>query len=1059
MSTIDTIKSGEPIDDTITAYNAGIVKIRCKINTYCPFSDAPYYESPLNFNIKSSEILPPDIIKDLIGFDGLEGLSLSPIYNYRHMFIEDPPSDEGITGTLTTALRGAQFSFDDPPYKEDYTWIISDSFFQGTPIFRISDYAKVYNVTGNDPCFNQPVWEYGNEGKEHVQDSDVLNNDLIGNWAGYSTQSLKQVTAASCRGQGVHWRLEKKTPVFNGQDFFLEFYTKAISDDVKNIHLEDSGFKGIAKEKYAALDVTNSSGKVRFEVNNAYVDQSCYINNAVKSLSKEFNFTNQAYYCIELGVNTETNYFIVLTQNNHPTFIEIRKVNTDGDRVSFVHGVCNQISSKQLIEAKNFRITFRNHLGFLIVYFEVGGQIISWQIGKTIPSYVPAAGLDTIKYTASTVANSLIPNFLKSDPNQFKVQITENDIQQEQQSLVIPRGKIAVFGGNMLCSFSFGFLQYVNMASMQLPYNSKYSMPIQCINKRVSLAISSSELYQSDSVYSCDADLVIENQQPKNITFLQTGKTLREIGYDDDKYKSLIDARYIKQGEDQKYKKEDFIITIRLKSGHYKFNNWVLKFAKTPILTTLNILGDKGTGDLWPVTVDQIIQDSILSFTETWGSDTLTDVSHNASISFLYFPELQEYEIIKNLYNKAFYVQIEVAYGPHGSDFIPTVSSTKDKGVYISSVRRATQSAIPDNKNYTGCNYTGLQPNTYYRLITGICYGGEIITEHGKRVLSCQIKDYSTILEHKIFLNSPYFDGYNDAQSINKILSMASFKSDNKYDASNIIKMISDKVSTFQGNNSKKESTINIVDSTLRRSIYKTYYLPDTWHKLQEPFWKFKDGENYWQGIKRICETSGSVGFFDEYGEFHYERDAAELYRNRAFAMGVGATDATTVAGAENPIPIFKYTTNPGLYEGQRMYNQVATSYGVLDVFNTFKVISSSPDGALLMQDLINIDKVIDPNSVGFLGYEKLWWQILPLGTESAVQRLAYFNQSLFSNPPRSWKFETVGLPIRPKDIILVNGEVFSITNVNNNIDPNKNLWWQTVECEWFDITPPVTIT
>lgn len=1080
MAKISTIDPNKRWNSSDPAYNAGVVKLRCKINAECPFSDAPYYDTSIVFNGESIKIFPSDLIKMFGSVSNLEGIYLRPIYNYRHMFVAESKdsttvtaSDENGNTTYTRTYKTPNtqrlepdiYYGDDPPYVNDYTWIISDSFFQSTPLFTISDYDKVYDIIGNDPCFNHPVWQYTPENKRHVQSNDGEVGDLK-RYTSAMTQFLRQSTSASCAGKGVHWKLTKKTPMRKGQDFFIEFVKKAISDDVAFIKLENAAFQGLSADKYSSIDVRAGDKKVNLnmiDTNGIGVTLSdqYYINNAVRDSTEAYDLTNQAYYCIEMGDGTDSHYMIMLTQRSSPTFIEILNANSSGEQISVVHSILDGVSSAKLLESDSFRMTFRNHLGRLVINFEVDGEVIPWVITRKRP-----------------VLNTEI---LNSDG-----EIDTDSVRWEDDLTLVPEGNMAIFGGNMLMSFSFGYLQYVSSKTLIMPPTEYFSMPLNCVNKRALLSVS--DATDALSLYNCDADKVVENSTEKNINYLKTNAPLRAASKDI--YSSIIECEYQSISQDEENSTENYKIQIKMTPGSYQMNGWLLSNAKTPILTIVRILGDKGDSDLWePTSLSNeipgvvgsytseplVLSDNIVDFSETWNSENLTSIKHSATLTFLFFPELPEYNVLKNLYNRAFYVQVEVAYGGRdngsytpmigfqgaGGDLTSLVFDYRknnegniDGGLSSQTIVKGVDS-IPANDN-TGCNYTRLQGNTYYRLITGICYGGEITYEHGKRVMVCKIYDYTKVLEDQVFLNSPFFDGYNDAQTLNTIFEMASFKDGNQF-PKNLLSIIASRFNKQNiGDNYKGNNYISLVDSTGRRSTYKEYYLPDSYDKLQNPFFKFKDGENYWQGVTKICETSGQVGFFDEYGVFHYEKDPAELYRNKAFSQGVGSSDTKSLNGASNPRPIFKYTWDPGTYEGQMIFNKLETTYGVIDIYNTFKVTSASPNGELLISDRVNRKQITDPNSVGFLGYEKLWWQTLPLGSQEATENLVEFNNALFTNPPRVWKFETQGIPLRPKDIIQVNGEVFSVVNVSNSIDASKNLWWQNIECEWFEITPPV---
>ena len=55
-----------------------------------------------------------------------------------------------------------------------------------------------------------------------------------------------------------------------------------------------------------------------------------------------------------------------------------------------------------------------------------------------------------------------------------------------------------------------------------------------------------------------------------------------------------------------------------------------------------------------------------------------------------------------------------------------------------------------------------------------------------------------------------------------------------------------------------------------------------------------------------------------------------------------------------------------------------------------------------------------------------------------------------FFKPPFLAKFETYGQPARALDLIVLNNHPYRVMKVDSTIEPEKNLWWQTFEAEWF---------
>ena len=130
-------------------------------------------------------------------------------------------------------------------------------------------------------------------------------------------------------------------------------------------------------------------------------------------------------------------------------------------------------------------------------------------------------------------------------------------------------------------------------------------------------------------------------------------------------------------------------------------------------------------------------------------------------------------------------------------------------------------------------------------------------------------------------------------------------------------------------------------------------------------------------------------------------------------------------------------------------FNSLNFAVGAIDVFNYIKVISTSPEGVLIIQNDENKPSVRDPNSEGFLGYRKMFRQIDAIGSVPGVQKRVY-QYTQFYQPPFTIKFETFGLPMRAFDIANIDGQNIIIINLSHTINAKDNKWWMTVEGEWI---------
>ena len=71
------------------------------------------------------------------------------------------------------------------------------------------------------------------------------------------------------------------------------------------------------------------------------------------------------------------------------------------------------------------------------------------------------------------------------------------------------------------------------------------------------------------------------------------------------------------------------------------------------------------------------------------------------------------------------------------------------------------------------------------------------------------------------------------------------------------------------------------------------------------------------------------------------------------------------------------------------------------------------------------------------------------IGDEAAAARLLEFYSIQMFRPPVVVNFESYGQPVRALDIIGLNYVPLRVMKVESTMEPQKNIWWQTLECEW----------
>jgi len=414
------------LSDLSPAINAGIVEVKCFINNICPFHKSAYKEDGLVFNkdtyARIQPWLPNDLDYALSVTGGTNGMHFTPRWVYRHNYIYQKSPYAVTTGPSSifpdlftnfdtnyvevSQIRDGSGSgiegVDMTRYKPEQSWVVAKSIFD-----------TIVTVTDSVECDHQAEWSYVRQkaAGNGIEDSDLkydyfkdyyeeYDNSwevVDGKWkikpadpaTGQSgqllinkarTQMPVQTRVLSTENTGVHWRLRKRTPLYNGEDFFIRFYKQA-DDTISNPH--DKAPVPFPEEfkHYWPLDITHNEKvtlapggtgipalmrKMNFGVSPPLVENERPTN--------DFDFHDQAYYIIELGEKSDTdNYFIIITERANPIFVHLVAAtsNAPGGGSVFVSkrlGEPASIPGKQLIHAKWFDMTVRMLILFQTSY-------------------------------------------------------------------------------------------------------------------------------------------------------------------------------------------------------------------------------------------------------------------------------------------------------------------------------------------------------------------------------------------------------------------------------------------------------------------------------------------------------------------------------------------------------------------------------------------------------------------------------------------------------------------------------------------------------------------
>lgn len=1088
------------------AEQAGIVELRCFINNVCPFTESPRKEDIIIFNDRTmARILPKLPDKEILTYTpGLEGIHFFPRYVYRHNYIFKAKTElyeEWSTATYEEVMIN---NFDRyyqevnsntkqqvpgafaTRYRQEQSWIVDSAVFEsesGSNIEECADaewYYQPMTISASDESLQDQYYDYtASYFAEHAATLDPDTGKLKEGESPKIVKKLIQVPVQTNvynkEQKPVHWKLYKRTPLYRGEDFFIRFFKKA---KVTNIDTSNEPTPRFNDPHYDILDV-----KADRIVNIHGVKRRC--NNAVVPLksgtedldSEAFNLYNQAYYLIELGLERDdANYFILITEKNPPVFI-MRQYIGNGD-LSRVLSAYDKVKGAQLINADDFLMTVRNHLGKIVIQFEVGGSSLPpWVIQRT--DWYP-----------------------RQDPVSGEIVIDE-----KFRNMSVPRGRMTIWGGNLRCGFAFGPLQYKkNLISFvyppqELDKNDKYdlafdpgltpenvgadykgafesnpfflpsggshhvmlssaSVYLEELEKFVYLpneAPQDYELFTQDAQFYSEYHEQLRGNDPHGLVtptwkegYFFYGPTIKEFpdayaGATNWKH-SLLTVKKYRYLNDESTRHQAFDVIIGMMCGDHIYTNttwsypnnaayepvkdqpishnnqpntpdtlfdtgiyeWMLPNCKTPILTHMRLIADESPDPRWEdgTTVRRGISktpldntspyffdatDHVMNYSESWSANSWAEVEHTGTLQFYLNREMTRVEnnvtdLLLSLQNKSFYVDIWAGY-----------------------------------RNCSACKFVGL-----FKLFTGVCHGGTIDYQYNKNILTCKVEDYTTVLRGERFFNSPWYDGMKDINAIWEILQMVGFRSVGKYDSGRVIRGLSD-----MANMSNNQVFFHHWDG--RPFKMEPFALPSGYNRLEQPGFKFNDGEALYDAIVKISQKAAKTFYFDQFGQARYE-DLQDVIEQDY----LGRVPLT---------PLFYFTTNPEYFGGMLVHNKVERSFDVKGISNHIKILSNTPDFHILVRDALNWHTVENPAMEGFLGFKKTFYQAEGMfGSKIAVVN-AINKYKVMWRPKVHVKFETYGLPLRANDIISLNGEVTRVIRVNHNIDARQNQWWMEVEC------------
>lgn len=1123
-------------------YNLGVVKLKCFINRLCPFEKSEFADHNLIFNDKTVASMPRMIRENLSWVNGEIGVFLKQKHVYHSQYVYTDGPDE------VDPEKNNLVQNQDPLQKKEYTWRVTPHVFLpgNWKIPRFSQYKT--DLINTNETYDQCRWstKRSNEVLRNPDGDGDLKEASDGHVATPMVTAVDPGTTGNPKGG--HWRIENTTPIFRGEDFFVQFGKINFSTDIPN-RKGSPAFNRYtldgSKIDYKGLDVTQTYDKVNEGVMNFDLD-----GNPIEKTGERFDFTRQAYFIIEMGIDLNYEYFIIIPQKSYPRFVKIiyskpfELVEVEGasnavktafnrlfmadavpdpidDAVAAVDQAVNAIVSdnpayrsffvseytaakgEQLIQNDNLKVAVRSHLGKIVVIFN-DNEDVPWVIENTLlpaekgnadaaPPNNNGGGADAdVQGMTGTLANvgqvvssesvrldsngNVIanPNWAGSNARRFGVGtrmaggiiLNVPDAAQPAQPVpvvghepgedenpgplfVVPPGRIAIWGGNTNAAVTFSPIEYIEKTTILLPMPSDqdiiddkkpapFVLPgdIQILLSVRDMGLDRSATEGAADQFKGDGRIRGKNKTPyylndahhmtekrtwvkgksKKTNFMHFGKPIKTYNA---KAPSQINIKYRNQGKEHDYTK--FYFDIDLISGDHTFQSgYTLKNCVTPVLATCKLVGISEPEDAWP-TKARDISSHVLDYSETWGAQDYNKMEHTASMNLLINKggDNLGYSHIEELKDKAFYVEIWAGY--EGCNY-SRLGNQNERDLLGIRDHVAGLFNIPSNAGF-------------FKLMTGICYGGSIREEPGKRIMECKIHDYSKVLRDFLVFNSPFFDGVRDINAIYELLKIAKFGEKDTQPAG-LIQRFVNADPHWGGGNGNFDGGRNVPKSPV-------YALPNSYNKLQGGAeFRFKDGDNVMACIEKIAERSGKVIFFDCDGLFHYE--------SFPIADIVFSPEDDADGGGGGNIPTRWWFSASNESNAQLIFDQVTHEIVVEDVYNNIHIISTTPDHEYIMADQMNFPSVEDPDTEGFLGYRKTFLQMDGIFSDEKPTDLYAKHLSKFFRPPVVYKFKTAGLPMRCFDIADIDGQKLIVINVSQTIVASENRWETEVEGEWL---------
>lgn len=470
--------------------------------------------------------------------------------------------------------------------------------------------------------------------------------------------------------------------------------------------------------------------------------------------------------------------------------------------------------------------------------------------------------------------------------------------------------------------------------------------------------------------------------------------------------------------------------TITLNSGTVYFyggeKEYKLEGLIRPICTGFTVFIREDESDRW--TADPIdITHHVVSIEDNWSRQERSFISHSASMK-LYLSKGEAQGSIESIdpATGTGGTQQDLDFGQGGSD---TNYSQTDHSDYLASLQDkyfyVTIYAWRENAGeFNGTMYddlgTGESAKRRKALFTGLCNDVSFSTESNKIMMSCNLRDYSMVLENIRWLNSPYYDAVRDYNVILDVVAQAGFKigrtassSQGAGAANNLVASsnpsdsidlstssasdLSGLIAAQSSNNSELTlpgrliyelarttpvSDYKVIQFGDEQVIWNDMVMPGKYGPLNEPAFKPGLTDPYMNILQKIAKLTGKTLFFDQNGVMHFDVpiDEAEMQQ----------LDASTAEGKSFPSmkisDYFSWTVNdPGLEQPPGSFSNSASSFGGLTSEQPDDLFISLTSSQLTSQDTSFTGPANLAGSSGIYPYK--WWNVVS-GSSYSFKRL-----------------------------------------------------------------------